>query len=105
MLGCSRERVGGTGQSMSGIQETSQMAKYWIGLALGVVVWGQAARRAPADEPPAARGTTVTLCGPDEPGERLVFSGRILDEQGQPLAQAAVMAYHTDRQGLYNPKN
>jgi protocatechuate 3,4-dioxygenase beta subunit len=40
-----------------------------------------------------------------EPGDRLVFSGHILDYQGQPLSKASVVAYHADRTGLYNPVN
>jgi protocatechuate 3,4-dioxygenase beta subunit len=46
---------------------------------------------------------SVILCGPDEPGERLIFGGQILDYDGRPLAKAAVTAYHTDASGLYNP--
>lgn len=45
----------------------------------------------------------VTLCAADEKGERLTFAGRVLDNQGRPLAKAAVIAYHADRSGLYNP--
>jgi len=44
----------------------------------------------------------VALSGPDEPGEKLEFWGQILDYRGQPLSKAAVVAYHTDRIGLYN---
>jgi protocatechuate 3,4-dioxygenase beta subunit len=43
----------------------------------------------------------VVLAGPNEPGERLAFGGRILDK-GKPVAGAKVLAYHTDRTGLYN---
>lgn len=53
----------------------------------------------------AAAERAVALCGADEAGDRLVFSGRVLDYQGQPLAKAAVVAYHADRQGLYNPRD
>jgi protocatechuate 3,4-dioxygenase beta subunit len=35
----------------------------------------------------------------------LVFSGRVLDYTGRPLSKAAVVAYHADRGGLYNPPN
>lgn len=65
----------------------------------------QAVRQAAAAEKPTVKDITVTLCGPTEPGERLVFYGRILDYQGQPLAKASIIAYHADQQGLYNPKN
>jgi protocatechuate 3,4-dioxygenase beta subunit len=50
-------------------------------------------------DPPAQ---LVALSGPDEPGEKLEFWGRVLDYRGQPLSKAAVVAYHTDRTGLYN---
>ena len=53
----------------------------------------------------AATPTEVAICGPEEPGERLIFSGRVLDYRGQPLVKAAVVAYHTDHRGLYNPRN
>ena len=48
-----------------------------------------------------ASPTPVVLAGPNEPGERLAFGGRILDK-GKPVAGAQVLAYHTDRTGLYN---
>jgi len=51
----------------------------------------------------AAPGAASVICGPEEPGERLVFEGRVLDYGGRPLAKAAVVAYHTDSEGLYNP--
>ncbi len=47
----------------------------------------------------------VALCDADEKGERLRFWGRVLDDQGRPLAKASVSAYHTDRSGLYNPRD
>src|SRR6188508_2154675 len=50
-------------------------------------------------DPPAHM---VSLCGSDEPGEKLEFWGRVLDYRGRPLSKAAVVAYHTDRTGLYN---
>jgi protocatechuate 3,4-dioxygenase beta subunit len=45
------------------------------------------------------------LSAPDEPGERLVFRGRILDAAGKPVGGASVLAYHADQEGLYNPPN
>lgn len=47
----------------------------------------------------------VALCGPEEPGDRLQFSGRVLDYAGRPLSKAAVVAYNADRDGLYNPRD
>lgn len=46
---------------------------------------------------------TTVLAGANEPGERMEFWGRVLDYQGRPLAEAAIVAYHTDASGLYNP--
>ena len=50
---------------------------------------------------PTAGPAPVVLAGPSEPGERLAFGGRILDK-GKPVVGATVLAYHTDRTGLYN---
>lgn len=47
-------------------------------------------------------GASVVIVSADEPGERLLFSGRVIDERSQPLPGAAVLAYHTDATGLYN---
>jgi len=47
----------------------------------------------------------IILSDANEPGDRLVFSGRVLDYRGQPLSKAAVVAYHADHSGLYNPPN
>ncbi len=52
-------------------------------------------------EPPAE---WVTIPQPGEPGEALRFWGRVLDMDGRPLSKAAVVAYHTDSTGLYNPR-
>lgn len=46
----------------------------------------------------------IRICPADEPGERIVFAGRILDHQGEPLTGAAVQAYNTGRDGLYSPR-
>jgi protocatechuate 3,4-dioxygenase beta subunit len=68
--------------------------------------WPQSERTLSPSGPTEPSGTAaVVLCSPDEPGEKLVFSGRVLDYRGQPLAKASVTAYHTDRNGLYNPQN
>jgi protocatechuate 3,4-dioxygenase beta subunit len=50
-----------------------------------------------------AAAVPVILAGPDEPGERLLFAGRVLDYGGRPLAKAAVVVHHADHRGLYNP--
>jgi len=60
-------------------------------------------RAAEAGGPPPTAVAPVPLCGPDEPGEKLAFGGRVLDYQGRPLPKAAVVAYNADRAGLYVP--
>src|SRR5262245_45363549 len=59
----------------------------------------------PVASAPSVDAQPVTLCDANEPGERMVFSGRVLDYTGKPLWKAAVMAYHADAKGLYNPPN
>ncbi|MBM3984800.1 MAG: hypothetical protein FJ296_03785 [Planctomycetes bacterium] len=56
-----------------------------------------------AREAPYREGA-VPLCGDDEPGQRLGFWGRVLDHRGQPLEDAAVIAWQTDVTGLYVPR-
>ena len=56
-----------------------------------------------ADEEPY-KEIAVAMCPDDEPGERLEFYGRVLDEQGSPLPKASVIAYNTDAAGLYVPR-
>jgi protocatechuate 3,4-dioxygenase beta subunit len=46
----------------------------------------------------------VAMCSQDEPGEKLEFYGRVLDEHGNPLPKASVIAYNTDATGLYVPQ-
>jgi protocatechuate 3,4-dioxygenase beta subunit len=62
---------------------------------------------APALPPvtPSQNPSQVVLSGADEPGERLTFTGRVLGYDGRPLSKAAVIAYHADKNGLYNPPN
>jgi len=49
------------------------------------------------------KAVTVRIADPTEPGTKLVFGGHVLDYGGRPLAKAAVVAYHTDAKGYYNP--
>jgi protocatechuate 3,4-dioxygenase beta subunit len=49
--------------------------------------------------------SVVTICGPEEPGRRLAVTGRVLDYDARPLSGAAVIAYHTGEDGLYNPRH
>lgn len=55
------------------------------------------------DEEPY-REIAVAMCPEGEPGEKLEFYGRVLDEHGNPLPKAAVIAYNTDATGLYVPR-
>jgi len=46
----------------------------------------------------------VTIPPKDEPGERLIVSGKVFGKDGHtPLAGASVYVYHTDAKGLYTP--
>jgi len=47
--------------------------------------------------------SAVALADAAEPGERLVWSGRVLDASGAPIAGATVRVHHADAAGLYNP--
>ena len=46
------------------------------------------------------QGSDITIAGPDEPGERLVIEGRVLDA-GKPLSCVTVYVYHADSMGWY----
>lgn len=46
----------------------------------------------------------ITINSKDEPGERLIVSGKVFGPDGKtPLAGASVYVYHTDAKGLYTP--
>jgi len=45
----------------------------------------------------------VIIAGTEEPGTRIEFTTQVLDYDGRPLSRAAVVAYHADSTGLYNP--
>lgn len=55
------------------------------------------------DERAAAQlGPTAQIAGPDEPGERLLLTGRITTPDGtKPAAGIIVYAHHTNNEGLY----
>lgn len=44
--------------------------------------------------------SSIVVAGPDEPGERLVVTGRVLDDN-KPLAGISIYVFHTDTNGLY----
>jgi protocatechuate 3,4-dioxygenase beta subunit len=73
----------------------------WVlaALAMTACADGRTSLRAEADGP---RPELVVLAPDDEPGERIAFTGVVLDHAGYPLARAAVVAYQTDRTGIYN---
>ncbi len=46
----------------------------------------------------------ITVTRADEPGERLIVSGRVFDSDGKtPLKGASIYVYHTDAKGVYTP--
>jgi protocatechuate 3,4-dioxygenase beta subunit len=48
----------------------------------------------------------VTIAAKEEPGERMIVTGRVFGPDGKtPLAGASVYVYHTDAKGLYTPEN
>jgi protocatechuate 3,4-dioxygenase beta subunit len=53
----------------------------------------------------AVLSSHLTIAGPNEPGERLVVSGRVVDSSGHGVAGVVVRAYHTDARGLYRNDN
>lgn len=52
---------------------------------------------------PAGAPARVTIASASEPGTRLTVSGRVLAENGQPIAGASIYVYHTDATGVYIP--
>ena len=81
------------------------MRAAWIflGLALGLPI-SKAPGRADADcadrEP---TGALLRLAPAGEPGERLVFVGRVMDARQRPVPGATVYLYHADTDGEYAP--
>ena len=51
-----------------------------------------------------AESWSITIAGPDEPGQRMVVEGRVLASDGEtPVAGATVFVFHTDDEGYYSP--
>ncbi len=49
--------------------------------------------------------SSITIAGKDEPGIRIVVSGRIVAEDSvTPLEGITLKVYHTDAEGVYNKK-
>ena len=54
------------------------------------------------ERPPAGLSATVALAGPQEPGERMILTGRVLAADGTtPAAGVIIYAHHTNNAGLY----
>lgn len=49
-----------------------------------------------------AAPSRIIIAGPDEPGERLVVTGRVIHGP-KPIAGASVYVFHTDAKGFYAP--
>lgn len=77
--------------------------RWIVGFFIIAVASGQGIVLARGNPPQCA--TVVEIADMNEPGERLYFGGHILDYQGQSLSEAAVVAYHADATGVYNPAN
>ena len=72
-------------------------------ILLGAIVWLNPVAQAPkvAEKDAPAR---ITIASTEEPGERLVVTGRVFGADGlTPLPRASVYVYHTDLKGYYTP--
>lgn len=49
------------------------------------------------------RISTLTLVPDNEPGERILVEGQVIDPSGAPAAEAIVRLFATDAEGLYHP--
>jgi len=87
----------------AGADLTEELTMRWTLLVCLGIVPAAGGDGPPAKDVDVSNPATVALCGADEPGRKLVFSGRVIDRDGQRLAKAAVMAYNADQNGLYAP--
>lgn len=56
--------------------------------------------------PSKTNTSTISLAPADEPGQRLVLTGTVLDSQtGEPIPNAQVYLYHADANGKYRPSD
>jgi protocatechuate 3,4-dioxygenase beta subunit len=63
---------------------------------------GEAQQAPEVASAPQNFSSRADIAGPDEPGERLVISGRVFAPDGEtPVAEITVYAYHTDATGHY----
>jgi len=53
---------------------------------------------------PVNAPSTITIADRNEPGDRLVVTGRVFAADGKtPIRGVSIYAYHTDAKGIYNP--
>jgi protocatechuate 3,4-dioxygenase beta subunit len=77
-------------------------------LVLGLALQAQAPDLVPAPYlspeylAPLNAPSSIVIAGPNEPGERLVVTGRVINGT-QPVAGASVFVFHTDVKGRYAP--
>ena len=52
---------------------------------------------------PVSLSSVMDICGPEEPGERLILTGRVFKADGKtPFPDVIIYAYHTDNKGFYS---
>ncbi|MFN0135418.1 MAG: hypothetical protein ACKVS9_04785 [Phycisphaerae bacterium] len=51
-----------------------------------------------------AKSGPLTICGPEEPGTRMVVTLKVLDMQDKPVEDALVYVYHTSAKGWYSDR-
>lgn len=80
-----------------------------IPLAVTLPVAAQGAASLPAcgwcgaPEAPTSLGPAATIAGPDEPGRRLLITGRVLQADGRtPAPDVLLYIYHADARGAYS---
>lgn len=54
-----------------------------------------------AERRPDALSATLQLASAQEPGERMILTGRVLSSEGKPAVGVVVYAHHTNQDGLY----
>lgn len=71
---------------------------------LSVPVHAQQHRPIPSEQTaPADAPSTITMVDKNEPGNRLVVTGKVVGRDGKPVAGASVYLWHTDASGHYDP--
>lgn len=57
-----------------------------------------------AMDAPEELSWSTTIANENEPGERLVLTGTVFNQDGTPAAGILIYAYHTNDQGIYEKK-